>query len=499
MMVRRMQSWITNGSARLAALAIAAGLLAFSTPGIAKAEDPVAIKAGTVHIGDGTIIEDAVVLIAGGKIVGVVPAADAPDDAEAIADAVITPGLIDANAKLERLDAFAIARDSQLSPVTRMIREMHDPRHLMCTCAGQALCAYADRHALFAAQDAVCPLCGAPGSAPAEQFAPGLVSVQTSVESSSEVVPHTRVIDSVNLLSPDFDRLLAGGVTTLFAAPDTSAVIGPSGAILRTAGPLRERVVEPDAGPTAVVGSGPFRFGPDNFRPIQGFVNNRTRRPNTRMGVIWVLRKAFHDAGVVANGGTPTGSDLAPVEALEALNSYLDRGGPMRMHAEAGFDIESGLAVFEEFGRSAMLIGAVEAYQVLDRIAGTGAPVIFGPIEADPSGIRATQFPETESRLSTFRSLLDAGITTALSAQDMREEDGLARQAMYAVRHGVSPGDAIRAVTLTPAELLGIDQDTGSLTAGKRADLVVWSGDPLSGPAQAVMVIVGGEVVLDRR
>ncbi|MEM1329281.1 MAG: amidohydrolase family protein [Planctomycetota bacterium] len=489
------------------ALLTGAGVV-FSTTAHAET---VAVGPATVHIGDGTIMDDAVVLVSGDKIVGVVPAAEAPSDAERVGPAegeedwVITPGLIDANAKLERLDAFAVAREAQLSLVTRMVREMHDPRHLMCTCAGQALCAFASRHDSFAAQDAVCPLCGAPGPAPAEQFAPGLVSVQTPVESSSEVVPHTRVLDSVNLLSPDFDRLISGGVTTVFAAPDPSAVIGPTGAIIRTGGSLRDRVIQAEAGPTAVVGSGPYAYGPNNFDPIQGFVNNRTRRPGTRMGVIWVLRKALNDAGILASGGTPSGADTAPEPALRVLWDLLDSGTPIRLTAETGFDIESGLNAFAEFDAKPVVVGAAEAFQVIDSIVASEAPVVFGPIEVDPTGLRASAamgfggFGGMERRLDTFNTLLENGITTALSAQDLREENGLARQAMYAVRNGAEPADAIRAVTLTPAELLGIDDETGSITAGKRADLVLWSGDPLSGPARAEVVWIGGEPTLDRR
>jgi imidazolonepropionase-like amidohydrolase len=104
-----------------------------------------------------------------------------------------------------------------------------------------------------------------------------------------------------------------------------------------------------------------------------------------------------------------------------------------------------------------------------------------------------------DRRLSTVRELMDAGVSVALSAQDLREEDGLARQAMYAVRAGVSPEEAIKAVTLTPAKMLGIDKEVGSIEAGKRADLVVWSGEPLDATSRPLVVLVGGRSVMDLR
>ena len=98
-----------------------------------------------------------------------------------------------------------------------------------------------------------------------------------------------------------------------------------------------------------------------------------------------------------------------------------------------------------------------------------------------------------------MRELIEAGIPTALSAQDLREEDGLARQAMYAVRAGLTPEKALESVTLTPARLLGIDKEVGTLEAGKRADLVIWSGEPLEATSRPLLVVIGGKTVYDGR
>jgi imidazolonepropionase-like amidohydrolase len=142
-----------------------------------------------------------------------------------------------------------------------------------------------------------------------------------------------------------------------------------------------------------------------------------------------------------------------------------------------------------------MLVEGVEAHTTLPMLTESGTRVVFGPISMERGGWNN----EADTRLSTFKDLLAAGVPAALSAQDRREEDGLARQAMYAIRSGVSLPDALRAVTLTPAEILGIQDDAGSLAAGKRADLVAWSGEPFAATSRPVLVMVGGELVLDRR
>jgi imidazolonepropionase-like amidohydrolase len=363
------------------------------------------------------------------------------------------------------------------------------------------MCPGSHLHASYEDDGVTCPLCAYPKHAPLELLdqASGLVGSGMITELSNEVAAHTSVLDSMNLRSPDLRRLAEGGVTTVFASPDSSAVIGPRGAILRTAGPVQDRVIEPAGAVHAAISSDPYRGSMSNAPPFRGFVTARTRRPNTRMGVTWVFRKAFVDAERHANGLPVGGAETAPYEALDVLWGVRSGEIPLRVHARQKNDIESAIRLTGEFGFGFTLLEATEAFELIDEIRAAGVPVILGPIETDPTGPRRFS-PETRrASLATFGALLDAGITTALTAQDLRDENGLARQAMYAVRNGVDPQAALRAVTLTPAEILGVSDRLGSVEVGKQADLVVWSGDPLSPTSRPVVVIVNGRVEVDRR
>jgi imidazolonepropionase-like amidohydrolase len=376
------------------------------------------------------------------------------------------------------------------SVISLMYNHVEDPTTCWA-CSGQPACAFANLHDSLGPSE-VCPCCGYPNVAQMHELISGVEQSYSLTESSSEVVPHTRVIDTMNLRSPDFERLVLGGVTTVFISPDSAAVIGPQGAVVRTAGPMMDRIVEAAADVKGVMGTDSFTVGADNNPPFRGFVSVRTRRPNTRMGVTWVFRKAFYDTKEWKKGVTPAGADTPPVEAFPVLESVLEGKIPLRMQARMGGDISTALRLTDEFGLKFTLLEGNEAYKCVDELKAHDIPVIYGPLSIDPAGMRQAIADRGEQRLSTVRELMDAGVTVALSAQDLREEDGLARQAMYAVRAGVSPEQAIQAVTLTPARLLGIDKDTGSIETGKRADLVVWSGEP-------VVVMIGGRSVMDLR
>lgn len=86
----------------------------------------------------------------------------------------------------------------------------------------------------------------------------------------------------------------------------------------------------------------------------------------------------------------------------------------------------------------------------------------------------------------------------ALSAQDLRGEEGLARQAMLAIRYGVDPSEALRMVTQYPAQLLGVDQEVGTLEPGRRADMIFWNGSPFSALSRIEKVVLGGEISYER-
>jgi imidazolonepropionase-like amidohydrolase len=475
---------------------VAAGailLLALAAPATA---DELWLRADVVHTGDGRRIEEGIVHVRDGRIVAVGADLAIPAGAALVElpGAEITPGLVDANAKLEPEDLLRPLRRDPAAVVRGLFgHPAEEPPHFHDLTGCPSFAAHEEGQ--------VCPHCGGEGAAPTPPEGHGEVSgvagPSAISEQSSEVVPHTAWIEAIDLGSPDLDRLLREGVTTVLAAPDPSAVIGARSAVVRTAG--EDRVLLREGSVRAVIGSDPYRFGTFNRTPNRGSVTHFSRRPQSRMGVGWIFRKAFHDALLRAAGGEPSGADTASPEASAVVLGLLEGRVPLWVQARTASDIESALRLCGEFGVPFTLVDPVEAYRCLDLLAVARVPVVFGPIYDDPSGLSARSSETRRARLHTLSDLVAAGVPLCLSAQDLREEDGLARQAMLAIRTGIAPERALELVTLSPARIIGIDGEVGSLEAGKRADLVVWSGPPFAATSAVRRVYVDGRLAFERK
>ena len=447
------------------------------------------LRAERVHTGDGRTIENGIVQVRDGRIVAVAADLPIPDGANVVAlpsGYEITPGLIDANSKVEPEDLLRPLARAPSAVVRELfgltaepVQHFHDPR----------VCPESASHE----ETRICPVCGGDAEDADDhhdEHISGVSGPSAISEQSSEVVPHTAWIDAIDLASPDFERLVREGVTTIYASPDPSAVIGARGAILRTAG--AERILSREAAVKATIGSDPYRFGTFNRRPSRFAVTHFSRRPQSRMGVGWIFRKAFYDTILRAAGGTPSGADTASARAHRVLEDVLAGKVPLRVQARTSSDIESAYRLCGEFGVPFTLVDPVEGYRVLDLLTERKVPIVFGPIFDVPNGLSARTGETRRARLHTLRDLLATGAPVALSAQDLREEDGLARQAMMAVRYGVSRARALELVTRIPAEILGVADEVGTLAPGKRADLVIWNGAPFAATSAVVEVYVDG-------
>lgn len=510
----------------------------------------VAIKASKIHTMTGPAFGPGVVLVRDGHVAAVGRDVAIPDGAQIIElpDAVVTPGLIDAHAFIDS----EVLESRGRSGLRR--RQVSFWEELGARAAAQGAGTTA---AQFAASpegypldpsrcphegladlcEGICPHCGTPLHHADEPAAVIGTPMRTTAENSSEITPHLRILDSTNLLSSDFERLLRSGVTTVWLSPDSASVVGMQGAVVKTGGALATRVVEPGGAVKATMGADSFRRGARNRTPTYSQVSFMTRRPTTRMGAVWVFRKAFYDALRFAESGAPIGgADTPPAAALPVLLRILSGETPLRVQARMQHDILTAIRLADEFGlgfaeedakarrlesqaRWSVAPGAVaaaasaakrvrppfileeatEAYKCLGELKAAGVPVVFGPIFDQPQGFRAVTGEANDPRINTARQLYDAKIPFALTAHDLRDEDGLVRQAMIATRNGLSADVALRSITSAPAEIMGLSGRVGTLADGADADVVVWNTEPLDAASRVMLVMIDGQVVYDER
>jgi imidazolonepropionase-like amidohydrolase len=322
---------------------------------------------------------------------------------------------------------------------------------------------------------------------------PGLIDAGCSLgiagpanEDGEEVAPQVRIADSLDPRSPDLARALQSGVTAAFVEPGNRGVIGGVASVIRTAGASRAGLMIREA--SALKGAmGPWP-SQGNYSPRGGAATFFARRPTTRMGVAWEFRKAFLDARSARDVQIP--SDAGTGLLIQALDGKL----PVRIAASRITDLETAMQLADELGLTLSIEEAQEAWKCAAALAKRNIPVLLRPAAGivPPSGLEPV-----DVRLDAFTLLTRAGVKTALLPTGGPE--GLLASVAFAVRHGAGSADALRAVTLSPAEILGVSERLGSLEKGKDATLAVLSGTPHELTTRVERVLIEGRWVFGEK
>ena len=218
--------------------------------------------------------------------------------------------------------------------------------------------------------------------------------------------------------------------------------------------------------------------------------NSKGAGGGARAGTLARIRKLFSDAleydrrrAEFKRGATQ--ELAAPAAELEALLPALRGTVPVLVNANRRIDIENALKLAREYHLKLILGGAIEGWQVAGAIAAANVPVVMEPNRDIPS------FDGLGARLDNVTLLREAGVKVTIAQGDPGGERSLRYAAGNAVRNGISWDDALKSVTLWPAEAFGLVQ-YGALAAGKVANVVIWSGDPFEFSSAAEKVFIRG-------
>lgn len=300
-------------------------------------------------------------------------------------------------------------------------------------------------------------------------------------EDSDPVTPQLRVIDGINPMERSFSEALRAGVTSCVVSPGSCNPIGGQMAAIKTYGRrIDDMILKQPCAMKFALGENP-----------KSCYNDKDETPVTRMATAALIRETLHKAqeygAQKARAEDP--ADLPEYDAkLEALLPVLDGSCQAHFHAHRADDIFTALRIAKEFSLHAVILHGTEAHLVADILAEEGVAICSGPFLTDRSKPELHHLTERSPALLTA-----AGIPTAITTDHPETPlKHLMRCAVAAVQSGMQPMDALRAITIIPARIVGLDDRIGSLEVGKDADIMLTNGDPFDYRTKVTAVIVGG-------
>jgi imidazolonepropionase-like amidohydrolase len=316
------------------------------------------------------------------------------------------------------------------------------------------------------------------------------------IEMSDEIMPHMHVSEAFHAETALIPVARINGITNAIVAPASGDTLPGQDSFIQLAGPsATEMLIVRDI-------AMPLNFTGQQRRN-QNF--DQAKFPFTRMGMATQLRQAFIDAQDYdqklaayekkksstdekekEKAGAPPKRDLK----LEALLPYLHGKKPVVLAAEQPNDLLTALELANEFHLKVVLNHVTHSPALMDKIAATGLAVIVGPIYEQPK-----ESERYDAVYSIPAQLAKRGVKIAFASYDAHQARNLPYAAGYAVGFGLPPEEALKALTINPAQIWGVDKDLGSLEVGKVGNVVVANGDPLDVKTDVKHVFIQGQEI----
>jgi len=306
-------------------------------------------------------------------------------------------------------------------------------------------------------------------------------------ETTDPVTPQIRAIDAFR---PNDAALLEGaqsGVTAVFITPGSANVIGGLGAVVKTVAPsMEEHIVKLDAGLKMAMGENPKRV-----------YGEQKRTPSTRMGAAAVMREALSSTKTYIQKKRAHARKKRKTEPFETdlrkevLVNLLRGKYPARCHAHRSIDMLTAIRIADEFKFKLVFEHATECQDILRELSVRKIPVVIGPTFTS-----RTKVELQHKNFASVREAVAAGLTVAITADtSVTPLRYLNVYAALAIREGLDPSEALRAVTVNPAVICGVADRIGSIQRGKDADLILWEDDPFDVRSKPERVWIDGREI----
>ncbi len=313
-------------------------------------------------------------------------------------------------------------------------------------------------------------------------------------EATEPITPHMRALDGIKANADEggLKAALVTGVTTAQILPGSANVIGGTGVVVKTAPKVTvdDMVIMNPSGMKVAFGENPRRVYGVEYKKM----------PSTRMGVAALMREWFNKALLYAEKTESARQQKDPIKMperdprLEALVPVVKKQIPLRAHAHRADDVATAIRICEEFGLKMSWEHATEGHRVAKWLAEKKVPAIWGP-----SLTARGKWEMRELSFETPKALYDAGVHFAIQTDAVGSTIAfLPICAGLACREGLPYEEALKAITINPANIIGVGERVGSLEKGKDADIRILSGDPLELKTKVEKVFINGELVHSR-
>lgn len=354
---------------------------------------------------------------------------------------------------------------------------------------------------------------------------PGLIEAQSrlyviesELNESRTIAPDFNITDALDPFIKKYKEVLAQGVTSVYVTPGSQSLLGGRGVVLKLNGSktANEMVLKADVAIKGAIGV-PLNNETSSLTRLEHYSSIRETLIQTqaymrekrkyekgltkyKKGKVEQKKQGSDDEqekGKKEKPKRPVKPKLNPT--YEILAKVLRKEMPLQIEAHRVNDILNALRLADEFDFSLILDKCTEGYMISDEIARSNVPVIVGPVSTSFVDMPKLEYRNHDMRNGAILSKEGVKIALGVSGRDGASSKFIALAAAMAVANGMNRDVALRAITLTPAEILGVADCIGSLEVGKDADIVILSGHPFDTLTQVEMVLIEGRVVYKRK
>ncbi|SHI63406.1 Imidazolonepropionase [Geosporobacter subterraneus DSM 17957] len=304
-------------------------------------------------------------------------------------------------------------------------------------------------------------------------------------EATDPVTPHMRAIDGINPMDRTFEEARQGGITTVASGPGSANVIGGQFAAVKTWGRrIDDMILQAPIAMKCAFGENPKRV-----------YHDRKQSPSTRMATAAILRDTLYRAKEYAEKLEAAKEDPTKKPGydmkMEALLPVIRKEIPLKAHAHRADDIFTAIRIAKELDVKITLEHCTEGHLIVEELKQEGLYAVVGPSLSERS-----KYELKNLTFETAGILSNAGIKIAIMTDHpVIPLQYLPMCAALAVKAGMDETEALKAITIYAAEILGIDHRVGSIREGKDADLVIWQGHPFELQSTVEYTIINGSIV----